>query len=265
MSQSTATRQSRRPTLGLVAQIAGVIGAILCIAAIVVVLTGRTWVQQRVDVLQGSAVEALDQALAVSDQAIEGLSAGSQQAAEIRTAAEGLAANPALDEKALSALQERLAPLSERYSNARERYVTLREKAGNLIDTVGRLERIVPGLEIPDGPTDLVNRIDEGLTNLDQAVTDLSGKAASRVGATEIATSIAAGAARLEEGLGNATQLATNIQTNISEMQDSVTGVAGRLESWLTYGAIAVALLFAWILVLNLALVALGRRWRAAA
>ncbi len=264
MNQSMSDAPPRRPTLGLVAQIAGVVGAILCVLAIVIVITGRTWVQERVDVLQAGAAQTLEQALAVGDQALEGLASGAQEVSQIRTAAEGLAANPALDEVAITALQQRLAPLAERYGDARQRYAALREKAGVFLDTLGRLERIVPGLDLPDGPVDLVSQIDQGLTALDETITDLSAKAADRSGATEVANAIAGAAGRLETSLASATTLATEIRTDLADMRDSVQDVTHRAETWVTYGAIAVALFLAWVLVLHLALVALGRRWRAA-
>lgn len=264
MSQSTSSGPSRRPTLGLVAMIGGVVGALVCVLAIVVLVSGRTWVQERVDVLQSGALQALEQAVTVGDQAIAGLESGAQTIDDIKTQAESLAANPALDEVALNALQTKLAPLAERYNGARERYVTLREKATNLLDTVQRLERLVPGLDLPQGPNDLVNTIDEKLTDLDQAVNDLSGRASERTGATATATAIAAAATRLETGIENATQLATNIKTNIEEMKGSVEGVVDHVGLWLTYGTIVGVILFIWILLLNLALFALGRRWRAA-
>ena len=264
MSQSTSSGQSRRPTLGLVAMIGGALGALVCVLAIVVLVSGRSWVQERVDVLQNSAVQTLEQALAVGDQAIAALQGGAQTVTEIKTQAENLAANPALDEVALNALQQRLAPLAERYGNLRERYVTFREKATSFGDTVRRLERLIPGLDLPEAPGYLVNTIDEALTGLDQAANDLSGRAAERTGASATAAAIAAAASRFEEGFANATQLATNIRTNVAEMQDSVTRVSDHVGVWLTYGTIVGVLLFVWILLLNLALIALGQRWRAA-
>lgn len=264
MTQSTSSGPSRRPTLGLVAMIAGALGALVCVLAIVVLVSGRTWVQERVDVLQNSAAQTLEQAVAVGDQAIEGLQSASQTVTEIKTQAESLAANPALDEVALNALQQRLAPLTERYGNLRERYVTFREKATSFGDTVRRLERLIPGLDLPEAPGDLVNTIDEVLTGLDQAANDISSRAAERTGGSATATAIAAAATQLEQGLANATTLATNIRTNVEEMKGSVAGVSDHVGLWLTYGTVAGVLLFIWILVLNLALIALGRRWRAA-
>ena len=80
MTQSTSTAapagRRSRPTLGLVAQIAGVIGAIVCVIAIIAVFTGRTWVQQRVEVLSNGADKAITQALEVSTTALDGLAAG---------------------------------------------------------------------------------------------------------------------------------------------------------------------------------------------
>ena len=52
--------------------------------------------------------------------------------------------------------------------------------------------------------------------------------------------------------------------TSTFQMKGSVEGVVDHVGLWLTYGTIVGVILFIWILLLNLALFALGRRWRAA-
>jgi len=265
MSQTKpAPTPASHPTLGLVAQILGVVGAIICVLAIVGVLFGRGFVQDRIDVLAKGAVKSLDQAVAVSDQALTGLAAGSQGAAEVKAAAETLAASPTIDEAAFTALQDRLAPLSQKYTDLRDRYVVLREKATGFMDTARRLDRLIPGVEIPQGPVDLVAGMDQKLTALDQAITDLSAKATIRSAASETAAAIAVSAGRLEEGIGAATQLTQDIQDGLVGVQGEVGGFADRVSSLLGISSIAVAALFLWFALLHGALWALGRRWRAA-
>lgn len=267
MSQSapaSTSRAARRPTLGLIAQILGIAGAAICILAIAGILMGRGMVQERVELLANGAVKALDQAIAVGDQALAGLEAGAQNAQEMRVAAEDLAANPAVDELAISALQERLSPLSQRYAELRDRYVVLREKASGFITTAQRLDRLIPGIELPGGPVELVASMDEKLVALDQAITDLSSKADDRTGASATAAAIAAGATQLESGIAAATELTQSIQDELVAVQADVNGFAGRVESLIGVAAIALAIVLAWGVLLHGALWALGRRWRAA-
>lgn len=253
-----------RPALGLVAMIVGVVGAVACAALIILVLVGRTNVQDRVDALAQDAVAALDVAVSVSEDALAGLATGAAEAAEVRVAAEELAANPSIDELAISALQQRLAPLSERYQVARVRYVELREKATNLMSIVDRIDRLLPGVELPGGPRELVAGMDERLVALDTAITDLSARAADRTGTSETATIIAQGAASLEAGIVAATEVTQNVQDELTGMQSSVDDLSDRIESLIGLGSWVVVLLLAWVALLHLALFALGRRWRAA-
>ena len=128
-----------------------------------------------------------------------------------------------------------------------------------------RLDKAIPGIDLPPGPVDLVASMDAKLASLDQMISDLSSRAAERTGASATATAIAAGATRLERGLADATEMTTNIQSKIQGMQGRVGDIQDRVGGLLSWGAAGVALVFVWVLVLNLALFALGRRaWRSA-
>jgi hypothetical protein len=260
-AQVTSTPQ-RRPTLGLLAEIAGVIGAVVCVIAIFGVLLGRTWVGDRIDGVSAGVVEALDRAVAVGEAAEDGLAQWKAQTVELRTAAEELAANPALDEQAVRAIQERLAPLAERYQTARDSYVRLRERATNLFDLARRVDQLAPGIELPGTLESLVAGMDEKLTALDTAVSDLSSRAVTRTTASDSATAIATGAATLESGIDDATTLTHDVQAGLTDLQDDVDRLADRVDSVVGISSIAVATILAWVALLNVALWALGRRWR---
>ena len=264
METPVASTPKRRPTLGLVAEVAGIIGAIVCVIAIVGVLAGRSWVGDRVDGVATAAVEALDKAIVVGQTAQEGLAEGETLAKELRTSAEELAANPALDEQAVQALQERLAPLAERYQTARDAYVRLRERATNLFELVNRVDQLAPGIELPGTLQNLVAGMDEKLVALDTAVNDLSARATTRTTAADTATTIATGAATLESGITAATTLTQDVQTGLTDLQDDVQRLADRVDSVVGISSFGVAAILAWIALLNLALWALGRRWRQA-
>ena len=259
-----ASTPKRHPTLGLLAEVAGIIGLIVCVIAIVGVLLGRSWVGDRVDAVASGAVEALDRAIAVGQEAEAGLAEGQALTTERRPNAEGQAVNPALDEQAVRALQERLAPLAARYQTARDGYVRLRERATNLFDLVRRVDQLAPGIELPGTLESLVASMDDKLVALDTAVSDLSARATTRTTASDTATTIATGAATLESGITAATTLTQDIQAGLTDLQDDVDRLADRVDSVVGISSIAVAAILAWVGLLHLALWALGRRWRQA-
>jgi hypothetical protein len=252
------------PTLGLVAQILGVLGAVVCAVLIVGVLMGKSWVQERVDHLAQGAVEALDSAIAVSGEALTGLATGATVAAEVRTTAEGIAASPTVDEVAFNALEERLSPLAARYQEARDRYVVLREKATDLMDTVQRLDRLLPGISLPEGPVKLVAGMDEKLADLDAAITGIATAGQSRAAVSGSAAAIAEQVAKLEQGIAAATELTQRIQTGLTDIQGDIDSVGDKIGSLIGISSIAAAIILAWGVLLHVALWALGRRWRAA-
>jgi hypothetical protein len=264
MTQNPApSAPKRRPTLGAIAIIAGILGLLVSIAGIGGAVVGRSWAGDRLDQLAEAAKSGLDTAVNISDQALTALQDGVAQASELQTNAEALAANPALDEAGVAALQEKLAPLAEKYASVRDRYVVFREKATSVLDTINRLGRLIPGLDLPEGPTKLVQGMDEKLQSLDQAISDIQSRAATRTGAQETANVVAVSAGRLTDGLTKASDAAQQIQQRLIEMQDKVDKAADRLNLYVTAGAGVLALFCLWIAILNLALIALGRRWRA--
>ena len=225
MSQRTSPgRDGQRPTLGLVGQVLGIVGAAVCALLVVAILFGKGWVQERVEVLSTGAVKALDSAIAVSETVITGLESGAAEAADVKRPAEALAANPTIDEQAFTALQQRLSPLATRYQAARDNYVELREKATNLLDTVSRIDRLLPGIDLPEGPVELLTGMDERLVALDTALSDLSANASSRSAASESAAEIAQAVGRLEDGIGNATAFAEDVQDELRALQVDVNG-----------------------------------------
>jgi hypothetical protein len=261
---STTGAPTRRPTLGLIAMIAGLVGAFACTALIAVVLLGRDAVQERLDELAQRAVVALDQAVAVSDEAIVRLEAGATEAAEVRVAAESLRALPTIEEAAIAAVQERLSPLTTRYQELRDRYVVLRERAGDVMTAVDLAERLIPGLDLPDGPRELITGMDDRLVALDSAIADVSQRATDRSDASARADAIAQGVGRLEESIAAATQVTQDIRTDLVGMQETVGGIADRTESLVGLVSWILVALLGWVALLHVALWALGRRWRMA-
>ena len=55
-----------------------------------------------------------------------------------------------------------------------------------------------------------------------------------------------------------------DLQTGLADLETRLTDSINTVDGWIGLAAIVFTLLFIWVFVLNLALWALGRRWRAA-
>lgn len=261
----TASTPTRRPKLGVLAIVVGILGLIVSLVGIGGAVAGRSWAGDRLDGLADAARSGLEKAVTVSDEALTALQNGADEVATIAASASTLAQSTTVADTAVAALQERLAPLSQKYTDLRDRVVVFQEKANSVIDTVQRLDRLIPGLELPSGPTDLMQGVGDRLSQLDEAITGLQARAATRTDSKETANVIAVSAGRLTDGITKATEVVQQIQGRLVEMQGRVDKAADRLDLYVTAGAAIFGLFWLWIAILNLALVALGRRWRAPA
>jgi hypothetical protein len=93
-------------------------------------------------------------------------------------------------------------------------------------------------------------------------VTDLSSRAVTRATASDSVTAIATGAATLESGIAAATAVTHDVQAGLTDLQDDVDLLDDRVDSAVGMSSIAVAAILGWVALLNIALWALGRRWR---
>jgi len=104
--------------------------------------------------------------------------------------------------------------------------------------------------------------MDDKLTALDTSLSDLSAKAVTRTTASEAATGIATGAATLQSGIEATITVTHDVQAGLTDLQDDVDRLADRVDSLVGISSLAVGAVLAWVALLNVALWALGRRWR---
>lgn len=263
MQESHTAAESRRPRLGLVAQVAGALGVVLCVLLIAGLWFGRGWIGDAADSLTAAAEQATARAIAVSDTAISGLEAHAQEVDAVEASARQLATDPSATSAALDSITARLTPVARAYAATRDKYVGLREGVATALDTLQRLDRLVRQVDIPDSLGSSLAAIDERLAAIDTALTGVTRTGAAVTGVSVAATAVADQAAALSEAFRAAEDVGRSVQAGLAEVQAELTGAAQTLDELAGYGAIALTVFLAWVILLNIALWALGRRWRA--
>ncbi len=260
MSTPNGSTGTSKRGLGRLAQVVGIIGAIASIAIVLGLLVGRSWVEDR----WGEVLATGDRGIAKVTAGAETIaSALDERAAEVSAIAEkarGIAAEPAPVADALVGIIGELTGVSDRYANLKERYLDLREKAETAVDLVHTIDRLVPAFDVPQGPLDVLGRIDEGLTTVDGIVSAIgeAGAASGEVKAT--ATTIAEKGDELAAGLTNAAATVRELGTGADSFAGEIAAAGTRVTSLLGVVMLALALVFVWSVVLHGALWSLGRR-----
>jgi hypothetical protein len=264
MNEATPPAQTRRPRLGLSAEVAGVIGAILCVVLVIGIWMGRGWFSSHADAFVADADKALAKATQISNTAIAALESRAVEVDGIATDSGTVAADPSAASGVLQPIVTRLSGVAQKYGSARDDYLTLKTRVSTTLDTLGRLDNLVPSLTVPPGIKEALGKVDAGLTNMDAALTSLSQSATNLADTRAQASAIATAATAFASELRTAEGVGKDLQTGLADLETRLTDSINTVDGWIGMAAIVFTLLFIWVFVLNLALWVLGRRWRAA-
>ena len=116
MTEAITPAQPRRPRLGLSAEVAGVIGAILCVVLVIGIWMGRGWFSQHADAFVADADKALAKATQISNTAIAALESRAAEVDSIATDSGTVAADPSAASGVLQPVIDKLSGVAQRYS-----------------------------------------------------------------------------------------------------------------------------------------------------
>ncbi len=176
----------------------------------------------------------------------------------LRADAAELAASSTPDLARLSNLQGRLGQISDRYLEARVRYAEARENVVGVVSSLQRIARIIPGVRVPEGVGDTL------------AAVDARSRHQRRVRSTRTVSGADPGAAGWPPSLSRATREGRDRErcngrprpsADLAGLQAKAVSTVDSIRSILLLAAIALSVLFVWVLALNIALWVLGRAW----
>ena len=250
----------RRAPRARAAQVAGVIGVIVCVILALVVWLGRGAVGGALDGLATTVDGGLDRAVTAVQAVSTRINDAATQVGSIATDSDALVGSAA-DSGAVARLTARLAGFADTYRSIRTRYADARADLTSAVTSLQQVARLIPGERVPDGAGDRLVAVDQKLQAFDDRLTSAWSSLSGGQAGAAAAAALSQQAHDLQTRL---TDLGTAVDGLVSEIQGVQVRAASTLDGLQTIlliAAIAVTLFFVWVLVLNLALWQLGRRW----
>jgi hypothetical protein len=251
----------RAPRKAVAAKIAGIIGVAICVLIIVVVWLGLGTVSRGVDGVGNSVNSGFDRAIAATDAVAGRFDEAVVAIDTMRADAAELVASRTADLPRLSNLQARLGQISDRYLEARVSYAEARETVVGVMSTLQQIAGIIPGTRVPEGAGDTLAAVDAKIKAIDDAIVSTGTTLANANPGQAMADALAARATPLKDAISGGATAVHGLSTNLTALQTKADSTIDSIRLVLLLAAIALSLLFVWVLALNIALWALGRAW----
>ena len=246
----------RRSWLRTGGRIAAGAGLVICLAVIIATWFGRSIANGAVDDVAGSVEGAIDRAITATQAVGARLDAASAEAASIASAATQAASNPGTDGSAMTAVADRLSRFTSAYEQVRAAYTEVRENAASALASLRQLARLVPGVSVPSAPGDRLAALDTSIRALDDAAAAVrpTTQTATVAAQTAAASAIATAATNLQGSIDRAGALVDNLSAELGNLRTSATNAANGIRNVVLVAALAISILFVWVLALNVAL-----------
>ena len=234
----------------------------ICLVIIVIVWFSLGTVSRAVDNLGTTVNSGFDRAITATDTVAGGLNDAAASIDQMRADAVALAANANPDTPRLDALQVRLGQFADKYRDLRVRYAAARENVVAVTSSVQRIADLIPGVRVPEGAGDNLTAVDDKLKAIDDAIVSTWTSVSDAQPGKAVADALAGRATPLKDALTAAATAITGLSTNLQGVQARADSTVDGIRTILLLAAIALSLLFIWVLALNIALWLLGRAWQ---
>jgi multidrug resistance efflux pump len=150
-----------------------------------------------------------------------------------------------------NALSERLSGVSERYLELRTTYASARENIVSAVQRLQMLDRLVPGIEIPQGPIDALSALDARVQELDASLSGI-------IGPNGVVESIQGAAQRIAERVDEADELLAKAEAGLAEAQvklaetrAKIASTADTINTGISIGSVALFFVFLYLALLH--------------
>jgi hypothetical protein len=149
--------------------------------------------------------------------------------------------------------------LGDVYRQFREAWVTLYTRVETTTDTLERLQQTVPPLRVVSLPRAELEAIDQRARQLDEALRGVRDRMSSAVEpVTSAVQALVDGLHRAEDGVSALAESVSSFESRFQGMRAAVLDARSTALGWLTAGAIALTLVFVYLALAHVALVAFG-------
>jgi hypothetical protein len=248
----TVSTSKRVATVG--GQALGIGGIVVCIVLIVGVVLGRGWAIDQVDSVSASIDAQLAKVpplLAEADAAVTNVQA---KVSVVSDAAAAVAAVPNPAPALRETFQSAIAAVSDRYLPLRTKYADARANIVSTLDRLETLDRIVPGITIPTGPTDTLATLDARIQELDASVMAILDTASGATPIADAATAVATKTADVVTKLDGLHATIGELETKLAETQAKLDSAANTISTVITLLSLVLVLVLLYGIFLHVIL-----------
>jgi prefoldin subunit 5 len=250
-TEAPPPRRRRDRVLGSIGQVVGVVGIVVCLLLVIGVIVGDVWAVRTVDDVAAAIDAKIAKAEPLLDQASAKVGEISGRVSTVADIAAGIAADPSPGGAVADALRAGLATVSDRYQTLRSNYAGVRESIQSVVDRLQTLDRLVPGISIPQGPADALAALDARLQEFDAKVTGLITIDPGQGPVNQAAAAIAQKAGDINTKITDLQGGIGDVQQRVSALRTKLSDTAGTMKLGVTLGAFGSILLLFYLALLH--------------
>jgi len=251
-----ATEPPPRPrrrdrVVGSIGQVVGVVGIVVCLLLVIGVIVWDGWAVGTVDDVAAAVDAKIAKAEPLLDQASAKVGEISGRVSTVADIAAGIAADPSPGGAVADALRAGLATVSDRYQTLRSNYAGVRESVQSVVDRLQTLDRLVPAISIPQGPTDALAALDARLQEFDAKVSGLITIDPGQGPVNQAAAAIAQKAGEIDARITDLQGGIGDVQQRVSALRTKLSDTSGTIKLGITLGAFGSILLLFYLALLH--------------
>ncbi len=237
--------------MGKAGQVVGIVGIVVSLLLAVGVIAGRGWAIDQVDAVATTIDDSLAKGEPLLATVTEKVSDVDARLSLVGDAAAALAASDNPAPALIGALSDRLSGVSERYLELRAGYASARERIVSAAERLEMLDRLVPGFEIPAGPTEALSSLDARIQELDATMMQILGEGGLVESAQVAAQNVVDRVTQADAMLEQATDLLAKAEERLGETRAKVASLADTVGMIINIGSLMLVLAFLWIALLH--------------
>jgi hypothetical protein len=172
----------------------------------------------------------------------------------VSDAATAVASMPSPAPGLREAFQSAIAAVSDRYLPLRARYAEARANVVSTLDRLETLDRIVPGITIPTGPTETLANLDARVQALDDSVMAILDAASGATPIADAATAVATKTADVVTKLDGLHASIAELETRLAETQAKLDSTADTIRTVITLLSLVLVLVLVYGIFLHVIL-----------
>lgn len=235
-------------------QAVGIVGIVISLLLALGVIVGRGWLVDQVNGVAGAVDDGLAKGvplLADADAKVTDVQARITEAGDAaRAVLDGSSPPPAV----VQAFSARLSAVTDRYFPLRASYADARANVVSTIDRLQTLDRLVPGISVPEGPVDALATLDGTVRAVDSNVMAVLSANEGAQAVADAARTVAAKAPDVTAALDGVHGKIADAQARLTATRDSLASAASSITTAITIVALVIVLGLLYVAFLHLVL-----------